>query len=84
MECFEPKTNTCRIAPYVKLRGVLEEALTAFIKVLDGYTLADVARMEGIAPLSNFSSHSKRQTLSLQCVLERCETRMQSESQFYP
>jgi Rrf2 family nitric oxide-sensitive transcriptional repressor len=59
VECFELQTNTCRIAPVCKLRGVLGEALTAFIKVLDGYTLADVARMEGITPLSNFLAIQK-------------------------
>lgn len=52
VECFEPESNTCRIAPVCKLRGVLEEALQAFHHVLDGYTLADVARMKGRAPLS--------------------------------
>jgi hypothetical protein len=41
------------------LRGALAEALKAVIKVLDGYTLADVARMEGIAPLSNFLAIQK-------------------------
>lgn len=59
VECFEPETNTCRIAPVCRLRGVLGEALSAFVKVLDGYTLADVARMEGTAPLSNFLAIQK-------------------------
>ena len=54
VECFQLDTNTCRITPICKLRGVLGDALKAFIQVLDAYTLADVARMEGIAPLSNF------------------------------
>ena len=54
VECFQLDTNTCRITPICKLRGVLSDALKAFIQVLDAYTLADVARMEGIAPLSNF------------------------------
>ena len=62
VECFEPGTNTCRIAPVCKLRGVLGEALKAFIQVLDGYTLAEVAQMEGIAPLSNFLAIQKANT----------------------
>ncbi|MDB5336043.1 MAG: hypothetical protein JWN70_1662, partial [Planctomycetaceae bacterium] len=32
---------------------------TAFIKVLYGYSLADVARMAGITPLSNFLAIQK-------------------------
>ncbi len=52
VECFQPETNTCRIAPVCKLRGVLAEALEAFIGVLDAYTLADVARLKGKAPFS--------------------------------
>ena len=59
VECFEPETNTCRIAPLCNLRGVLGEALRAFIKVLDGYTLADVARMKGRTPLSSFLAIQK-------------------------
>jgi Rrf2 family nitric oxide-sensitive transcriptional repressor len=59
VECFEPETNTCRIAPVCRLRGVLGEALKAFVQVLDGYTLADVARTEGIAPLSSFLTIQK-------------------------
>ncbi|MDQ1472618.1 MAG: Rrf2 family transcriptional regulator, nitric oxide-sensitive transcriptional repressor [Bryobacterales bacterium] len=59
VECFEPETNTCKIAPVCKLRGVLAEALRAFVHVLDGYTLADVARMNGTAPLSSFLAIQK-------------------------
>ena len=59
VECFHPETNTCRIAPICKLRGVLNESLKAFLQVLDGCTLADVAPSEGIAPLSNFLAIQK-------------------------
>ncbi|MGO4716817.1 RrF2 family transcriptional regulator [Bradyrhizobium sp. 2TAF24] len=34
--------NHCRITPACKLRGALNEALAAFVAVLDGYTLADL------------------------------------------
>ena len=44
MECFDAKTNTCPIAPVCKLKGVLKQALESFFAVLDGYTLADLAR----------------------------------------
>jgi Rrf2 family transcriptional regulator, nitric oxide-sensitive transcriptional repressor len=45
VECFDPETNTCPIMAVCKLKGVLGEALESFLRVLDGYTLADLARM---------------------------------------
>jgi Rrf2 family transcriptional regulator, nitric oxide-sensitive transcriptional repressor len=59
VECFEPQTNTCRIASVCKLRGALAEALKAFIEVLDRYTLADIARMKGNTPLSHLLAIQK-------------------------
>jgi Rrf2 family nitric oxide-sensitive transcriptional repressor len=48
VECFDPATSHCRIESACALRGVLEEALEAFLATLDGYTLADlVARRRG-------------------------------------
>lgn len=41
VECFEAG-NACRITPACRLRGILGEALSAFIGVLSRYTLADV------------------------------------------
>lgn len=57
VECFEPEASHCRIEPACRLRGVLEEALGAFLGTLDRYTLADlVARrrrpLEGLLDLS--------------------------------
>ncbi len=52
VECFSPE-NKCLITPRCRLRGVLNEALAAFIATLDRYTLADlVLRPEdfGIQP----------------------------------
>ncbi len=52
VECFG-SDNHCRITPRCRLRGVLKEALGAFMATLDGYTLADlVLRPEdfGIRP----------------------------------
>jgi Rrf2 family nitric oxide-sensitive transcriptional repressor len=52
VECFSAD-NRCRITPRCRLRGVLREALGAFMATLDGYTLADlVLRPEdfGIRP----------------------------------
>lgn len=42
VECFAPGTNACRITRACKLKGVLNEALKAYLAVLDGYTLADL------------------------------------------
>jgi len=42
VECFDPATNTCGLAPACQLKVVLAEALDAFFAVLDRYTLADL------------------------------------------
>jgi Rrf2 family nitric oxide-sensitive transcriptional repressor len=42
VECFDPATDHCRITPVCALRGVLAEALDAFLETLDGYTLEDL------------------------------------------
>ena len=41
VECFAPG-NTCLITPRCRLKGVLKEALQAFVATLDRYTLADL------------------------------------------
>ena len=41
VECFE-SGNQCLITPRCRLRGVLHEAMGAFMRVLDGHTLADL------------------------------------------
>ena len=42
-ECMEDKGGACRIERVCKLKHALGDALAAFLKVLDGYTLADLA-----------------------------------------
>ncbi len=44
VECFDADKNTCPIAPSCQLAGVLDEALQAFLAVLDRYTLADLVK----------------------------------------
>ena len=41
VECFDRATNTCPIDSACGLKGVLRNAQTAFLKVLDDRTLAD-------------------------------------------
>lgn len=41
VECFDAKTNTCPIADVCALPPVFDEALEAFLSVLDKYSLAD-------------------------------------------
>ncbi len=44
VECFCRETNTCIVAPACGLRDPLDEALVAFLAVLDRYSLADLMR----------------------------------------
>jgi Rrf2 family nitric oxide-sensitive transcriptional repressor len=41
--CMHPVDSACPIVPACLLRNAIEEARSAFLKVLDGYTLADLA-----------------------------------------
>jgi Rrf2 family nitric oxide-sensitive transcriptional repressor len=43
-ECFSADGGHCVITDACRLQGVLGEAVKAFYAVLDGYTLADIAR----------------------------------------
>lgn len=42
VECFDPAANTCRISPACRLKGLLGNALDAWLAVLDEATLADL------------------------------------------
>ena len=42
VECFAPSANNCHITRACRLKGVLGEALKAWLGVLDKYTLADL------------------------------------------
>lgn len=42
VECFDKETNTCPISPACALIKALKVARSAFLDVLDKYTLADV------------------------------------------
>ena len=40
--CLDPVNAACAISPACRLRGAMHQARAAFLKVLDGYTLADL------------------------------------------
>ena len=42
VECFDPRTNQCRLSPDCALKGALWRAMEAYLAVLDGVTLADL------------------------------------------
>lgn len=42
VECFDHEHNCCVITPVCNLRTAFQEALAAFLSVLDRYTLADL------------------------------------------
>jgi Rrf2 family nitric oxide-sensitive transcriptional repressor len=44
VDCMGEGESDCRIVRACALKGVLGEAVAAFLKVLDGYTLEDLAR----------------------------------------
>lgn len=44
VECFDPATNTCVIAPVCELKKILADAQRAFLAELDRHTLADAAK----------------------------------------
>lgn len=41
VECFTDD-NRCQVTPTCKLRGIIQEALNAFVATLDRYTLSDL------------------------------------------
>jgi Rrf2 family transcriptional regulator, nitric oxide-sensitive transcriptional repressor len=49
VECFDRRRNTCVVTPACGLRRPLDEAVTAFLDVLDRTSLADVAQNPGKA-----------------------------------
>jgi Rrf2 family transcriptional regulator, nitric oxide-sensitive transcriptional repressor len=44
VECFDGASNTCIVSAACGLRNPLQEALTAFLAVLDRYTIADLVK----------------------------------------
>lgn len=45
LECFDPQTDQCAISRTCSLKSMLYEGRSAFMAVLDRYTLADAAKI---------------------------------------
>ena len=43
VECFDPETNRCTLSPACRLKGLLSDALQAYLQTLDGMTLAELS-----------------------------------------
>lgn len=43
VECFDPETNSCPLLGICRLSAALHQATEAFMAVLDGLTVADIA-----------------------------------------
>jgi Rrf2 family nitric oxide-sensitive transcriptional repressor len=57
VECLKAAGGHCRITPACRLKGVVREALDAYLAVFDRYTLADlVENADALAPLLGVSS----------------------------
>lgn len=44
VECFQQGNTNCVLTPVCGLRHILSEALTAYLAVLDKYTIADIVK----------------------------------------
>lgn len=56
VECFDDTTNTCPISQVCGLAGMMDEALAAFLAVLDKKTLADVlGKSPGLGKILNLA-----------------------------
>lgn len=47
VDCFDPSSNRCLLTPACGLRAPLQEALAAFLEVLDRYSIADLVARPG-------------------------------------
>ncbi|MCK0473082.1 Rrf2 family transcriptional regulator [Halalkalibacter sp. APA_J-10(15)] len=63
VECFDASRNDCIISPVCGLKHVLNEALVAYLNVLDQYTLKDILQNKQMLSqyLSSNSSEKKQQ-----------------------
>jgi Rrf2 family nitric oxide-sensitive transcriptional repressor len=60
-ECFDRDHNTCPIASICRLARVLDEAMKAFYRVLEGYTLEDLVHNRKVLQKVLFIPHAAKQ-----------------------
>ena len=54
-ECFDPRTNTCRLAGGCRLQDLLQDAMKEFYAALERYTVADLQSRRGLARLARLT-----------------------------
>lgn len=59
VECFDPKVNQCSLSPRCKLKGLLHQATTSYLAVLDTMTLKDLL-LPASSPISLPKSRKNR------------------------
>lgn len=58
-ECMQAGGHSCVISPACQLKGMLHEALGAFLAVLDKYTLADIVQNRAaLGPLLGINANA--------------------------
>lgn len=55
VECFDLASNGCRLEPQCRLKGALQQALQAYMDVLDGMHLSDLQGPSAAQPEVTFS-----------------------------
>lgn len=69
VECFDVAHNTCPLTPACELKKIILEAEEAFLKVLDGYSLADLlVRRKQMAALLKINLPRQTRPLWLACT----------------
>jgi Rrf2 family transcriptional regulator, nitric oxide-sensitive transcriptional repressor len=58
-ECFNLETNRCVITNMCHLKGILNQGMEAFFKVLDGYSLADGSKNSLVKQIANYLNEEK-------------------------
>jgi len=62
VECFDKKQNSCPITPVCSLKALLQDAMNAFLKTLDGYTLMDLMNDETKTHFAQYVNLRHKQT----------------------
>lgn len=60
VECFDASTNTCHLSAACRLKGLFQRALAAYLRELDGATLADLVAAELGSPCASTTVSLRR------------------------